>query len=687
MNLNSPIEELPRLTAPIARSLRKLEIKTVRDLLFYFPYRYEDFSKIRNIIDVRRDEQVSIKGVINQIKPIFGFGAHRSRAEAIISDDTGSIKIVWFNQYYLATTLKKGDEIFISGTPRFYKNLQFQNPIYEKINSDGSEQIHTGRILPIYRLGGVLSLRALRTVIFQALDALREVTEYLPANIVAEAGLPDIRSTIKNLHFPETQEALDQARARMAFEEIFYVQLAVEQHKLSIKKQKAPQIKFNRNLVTTFLSSLPFELTPGQKASLWEILQDFEKPQPMNRLLQGEVGSGKTLVAFSAALEVLQKEMQVALLCPTEILAQQHYANALKYFESYPLASIILLTSTQAQLNGVSVGKDNILEEIAHGGPQLIISTHALLQKNVVFKNLAFIVIDEQHRFGVRQRAALKQHQSKIHPHLLSMTATPIPRTLKLSLFGDLEISEIRTLPVGRKPIITKLVEEKDRPAAYDFILKQIQSGRQVFVVTPLIEENDRLGVKSATLEQKNLEDTFSGVKVGLLHGKMKPPEKEKAMADFLAGDCKILVSTSVIEVGVDVPNAAVMVIEGADRFGLAQLHQFRGRVGRSQHQSYCFLFTENQNPKTLERLEEFTKTLNGFELAELDLQNRGFGNIFGEEQSGFYYFKYFSFGSDGVKMAELARRLAQKILNLDPALRKNPYLHQQIEGKVIHLE
>ncbi len=668
----------------LEKDLSKLGIPTVPDLLLYFPFRYEDFSNVAKIADLKAGDQISIKAVIKEIKAVPGFyGRKIARAEAVVSDDSGSLKVVWFNQPYLANSFKKGDEIFLAGTVRFYKTLQLQNPVYEKIRDEDQVSVHTGRILPIYRLGGGLNLRALRNAIHEVLPAVEQLEENLPQEIIDDLALLDIQTTVRNLHFPESDELLQRAKDRIAFEEIFYAQLAIQKHKNEIGLQKAPKFEFKKTLIQGFLDTLPFELTADQKKAIWDILQDLEKPHPMNRLLEGDVGSGKTLVAFTAALEVLNSNHQVIMLCPTEILAQQHYRGALKYFETYNRNSIILLTSKSALLNGKEISKKDLIAEIKHGGPQLIISTHAVLQKNVELADVGLIIIDEQHRFGVRQRALLKQKRKEIHPHLLSMTATPIPRTLRLTLFGDLQISQINQMPNGRLPIKTRLVPEAERLSSYEFIRKQVSEGRQAFVVTPLIEESDKLGVKAALAEYENLKKAFSPLKIGLLHGRMKADEKEAVMAEFLANTINILVSTSVIEVGVDVPNASVMVIEGADRFGLAQLHQFRGRVGRSIHQSYCFLFTENENEKTLERLQNFSTIHNGFELAEMDLKNRGFGNLYGEEQSG-HYFKYFNFDQE---LSDQAKRWVRKILDEDPKLKKHPKMLEKIEDKVIHLE
>ena len=402
----------------------------------------------------------------------------------------------------------------------------------------------------------------------------------------------------------------------------------------------------------------------------------------MNRLLEGDVGSGKTLVALAASLEALQRGLEVAILCPTEILAQQHYATAMGYLEKYRGISCILLTGKSAKINGAVATKKIVLDEIAHGGPHLVVGTHATIQKDVKFKDLALAVIDEQHRFGVRQRAALTSGKS--HPHLLSMTATPIPRTLRLSLFGDLDVSEIRRKPEGRKPVVTKLVEDNERPRAYAFIADQLQAGRQAFVVTPLISEGVS-EAKAATVEFESLKKLFPKFKIGLLHGKMAAQAKEAAMASFLAHETDILVSTTVVEVGVDVQNASVMAIEGAERFGLAQLHQLRGRVGRADHQSYCMLFT-SPGVTDVERLKKFATIQDGFALAELDLQIRGGGNVLGEEQSGSYGFRFFSFASYP-DLNRAAKEWAIKLLSVDEKLADYPSLRSKVREKFVHEE
>jgi ATP-dependent DNA helicase RecG len=725
--LQKPLAEIVKIRPQTARLLPALGIHTVAEALLYFPYRHEDFSKIVKIADLIPGERVSVKATIKQIKKTGGFAKIMPRAEAVVSDDTGSIKIVWFRQPYLATQLKAGDELYLAGKPEIYKGLQMANPLYEKVFGenafDTSGQAQTARIVPVYSLGVGISLRTFRNILFAVLPYAEQFKEILPLEIVQSENLMPRSAAIRELHFPTSEEELGKARRRMAYEEIFLLQSAVEMRKLNMAKAKTVSIPFKQTLIRGFLKKLPFELTVEQKKAAWQIFQDLAGGKPMNRLLEGDVGSGKTLVAFATALGVLAAGYQVALLCPTEILAEQHYQNALKYFAEYPKFGIILLTSKKQYINGAreTIGakgaKKLIIEEIAHGGPQLIIGTHAALQKQVIFANLAYLIIDEQHRFGVRQRAELPQRQPNdaqdnkkgshikaATPHLLSMTATPIPRTLQLALYGDLDISRILHKPAGRKTVITKLVAPDDRARAYQSIAKQIADGRQAFVVTPLIDPSEiddesteylpikpgsmrerNRDAKSATTEAEALKKIFPKLHIGLLHGRMKSEEKEKVMADFLAGKINILVSTTVIEVGVDVPNASVMVIENAERFGLAQLHQLRGRVGRAEHQSFCLLFAGTSQASALSRLKKMETMSSGFELAELDLKIRGAGNLFGTQQSGLPNFAFYDVADSS--MAVRAREAARELIAGDPQLLQFPELRGDIKNKLIHFE
>ncbi len=745
MQLNSPIENLPKLQKPQLAALKKLGLDSVQNLLLYFPYRYLDFSQTRVIADLKPGENVSLKVKIKQISSRFSFKSHLMLAEAVVSDDTGSIKVVWFNQPYLAKNLIAGEEIFLAGQADYYNfGLQMTNPIYEKASDF---PIHTSRLVPLYHLKQSLYPKTFRNLVASVIGLADEVPESLPAEIIKNQKLMDIRQTIKQSHFPETEQNVTEAKKRLAFEEIFYNQLLAQKHKLELAKKQSYPIKFNQSLIKQFVDSLPFKLTVEQKKAAWDILQDLEKPMPMNRLLEGDVGSGKTVVALIAALQAVSEGFQVALLAPTEILAKQHYQTAHKMFCENPAnfnTRCALLTANFCLLNNKPEKKDKLTKLLAEGMPALYIGTHALLQKNIKFKKLALVIIDEQHRFGVDQRAALFENTKKV-PHLLSLSATPIPRTLQLAVYGELDISQIKTKPLGRKQIVTKLVTNENRAKAYEFIAKQITAGRQVFVITPLIEESDKLGVKSAKAEVDLLKKIFPNFNIGLMHGRLKGAEKESVMKDFLDNKIQILVSTSVVEVGVDVPNTSVMLIEGAERFGLSQLHQFRGRVGRAEHQSYCFLFMtkalnqslnsgsgyttpsasrppllkeggeaprlsassgqrrslssfskeeypakrgevvkDNANNETITRLNAFTKTQDGFELAELDLKQRGFGEIYGQTQSG-WNFKYFD--PSYTSLIEPARQEAINLLKDDENLKKYPLLSEKIKRKVVHFE
>lgn len=684
MKLTDTIENLPRLQKPQLAALKKLGILTVRDLLLYFPYRYLDFSKVVNIKAIRPGESVSLKVQIKSIGSRFSFKGRMSLAEAIVSDETGSLKVVWFNQPYLAQSLKTGDEIFLAGQPDYYNfSLQLTNPIYEKA---ADFPVHTSRLVPLYHLKQGLYPKTFRNLVANILPLAGEVTDELPAAVIKNQGLMDISQTIRQSHFPESEQVLAAAKKRLAFEEIFLSQLAAQRHKMELARKKSHIVKFDQVLVKKFVDSLPFKLTVEQKKAAWDILRDLEKPVPMNRLLQGDVGSGKTVAALIASLEAASQNLQAVFLAPTEILARQHFEVAKKLLpgsQGRQNLKIILLTQNYNQIGDESLSKDKLQMLISQGMPGIYIGTHALLQKNIKFKNPALVIIDEQHRFGVEQRAALMQN-AKIVPHLLSLSATPIPRTLQLAFFGELEISQIKTKPVGRKPILTKLVLAQNRGQAYEFVKKQLLLGRQAFVITPLVEQSAVLETKSAKKELESLKKIFPRFNIGLLHGRMKSKEKESVMADFLANKINILVSTSVVEVGVDIPNASVMLIEGADRFGLSQLHQFRGRVGRAEHQSFCFLFTDNQNPDTINRLTSFTKIQDGFALAEADLKTRGFGEIYGQAQAG-WNFKYFD--PSYTALIEPARQEAVKLLKDDLNLQKYPLLQDKIKDKVVHFE
>lgn len=696
MSIDTQIDQITKLPKPLIAALKKLGLLSVRDLLLYFPYRYLDFSRVKQIKNLKPGENVSVRSTIKSIISRFSFRGRISLAEGIVSDETGSIKVIWFNQPYLAKSLSPGEEIFLSGAPEIYNGiLQFANPIYEKASDF---PVHTSRLLPVYHLTAKLYPKTLRSLVAKALPLADNLTDNLPQMVLKSQNLPTLSQTVKLAHFPEKYDDIILSKKRLAFEEIFINHLSAQQYKMLLAQKQSFSIKFDQPLIKNFVDSLPFKLTGQQKKCAWEILQDLKKPMPMNRLLEGDVGAGKTLVALIAALQTIRDGFQVAFLAPTEILAQQHFQTALKFQVSPKISGrlkmgIWLLTNNYSKSAGGNTSKVQLRQLITDGAPGLYIGTHALLENKIKFKNLALVIIDEQHRFGVEQRASLMGSGKKT-PHLLSLSATPIPRSLQLAFYGELDISQIKTKPLGRKPIITRIVDEQNRAEAYEFIKKQIDDGRQAFVITPLIEESDKLGVKSAKSEIEKLKKIFPELKTGLLHGKMRGQEKENVMKQFLENKIQILVSTSIVEVGVDVPNASVMIIEGAERFGLAQLHQFRGRVGRAEHQSYCFLFLSRlfveraekggKRDDAAQRFSLFSQTQNGFELAELDLKLRGFGEIYGSAQSGINY-KYFdpSYTSLIAPAREEARKLLLDDINLD----KYPLLKAKIADKIIHFE
>jgi ATP-dependent DNA helicase RecG len=677
-DLNTPIEKLYLVGPARAKLLQNLGITTLKDLLFYFPRTHSDLSKLTPISEIKPSENVNIKAQILSVSNFRTRVRRLNLTQALVQDDSGSIVCMWFNQPFLAKVLKKNEQFIFSGKAVMVKNkLQLQNPIYEQ---EKAEQIHTSRLVPIYPLTAHLTQKQLRSIIKIYLDKT-PIHEYLPLKILQAEKLLDEDTAVKTFHFPIDRKRLIQAQNRLAFDEIFETQLRVLQFKKFRQLKSSYEIRPDFNLPEK-IKELPFTLTESQQKSLNEIINDFTKSFPANRLLQGDVGSGKTIIAALTMWLVAKNGLQAALLSPTEVLAQQHYSSLLKFFQKDNI-SIGLLTSSTSRINGEVVSKSELLNQIQNNKIPIVLGTHALLEKNVEFKKLALVVIDEQHRFGVKQRSMLKQMNNT---HLLTMSATPIPRTLALTLYGDLDISLLTELPSGRKKIITKTVAEDDRKSTYEFIRREIKNGRQVFVVCPLVEESDKLGVKAAEAEYKKIKDEiFPEFRTGLLHGRMKPVEKESVMQTFKDNETQILVSTSVIEVGVDVPNATVMIIEGAERFGLAQLHQFRGRVGRSELQSYCFLFSDDPQASKNPRLQALVESNNGFILAEKDLMIRGSGDLYGTQQSG-YEFKIATLSN--LKLVERSKDWAQKLLDEDLTLIGYPLLREKIKDKpIIHLE
>jgi len=743
ITLSDPLEEIPGVQKRFLPKLKRLEIKTIKDLLWHFPTRYEDWSEISPIAELKPSDEKTVQGEVVSINLVRTPRRRMFVVEALISDDSGSITAVWFNQPYIKQSLPVGKLASFSGRATLYKGkLVLQSPTYELLGTrhQRPETRHTGRIVPIYRETKGLTSKGIRYFVQLALERIEQVPEFIPESVLQNLDLPEIMIALQQIHFPDKRKEATQARKSFAFRDLFLLQLKNLEEREALRNEKAYPIKYGLEDIKKILGALPYELTVSQRKSLWEILQDIKKPHPMNRLLQGDVGSGKTIVAGVAALTLASRpnNLQAAFMAPTEILARQHYQTLTKFFGGFG-GGIALLVAKEARVFygdelEALVKKSQMIKDIAAGKIKIIIGTHALIQKEVSFNKLGLVVVDEQHRFGVRQRAHLiGRGQEELVPHLLSMSATPIPRTLMMTVFGNLDLSLITELPRGRKPIITKIVDPANRDKAYAFIRGEVRKGRQVFVVCPRIEISsanlpDETGRSSApaaeaALRSRSLDSArggdqarensesfrttdwqseikavkeeyeklankvFPDLEVAMLHGKMRSDEKKKTMSKFAEGKSDILVSTSVIEVGVDVPNATIMMIEGAERFGLAQLYQFRGRVGRGEKQSFCFLLTDSSSKTTHERLQALLTAKNGFELAEKDLKIRGPGEFLGESQIGLPDIAMSAFQSpDLLKESQAA---AKKIIDEDPELEKYPLLQERFQQfqKEIHLE
>lgn len=697
MDPDTPITEIAGVGKTTADRFKKLGIKKAQDALFYFPFRYDDLTTTTPISELRPESEVNVVGYIELIQNKKSRAKRINITEALVSDATGEVKVIWFNQPFITRNLKTGDKISLAGkTKNNLGELVMNSPVYEKITSSSQKPIHTQGIIPHYHSTEKLTQKQIRFVIKKVLPLGRKIPDWLPEDIKNRSNLPPISSALEEVHFPSSRDDLDRARNRLAFDELFILQLKAQILRKEIKKNTAVPVKFLKEETRGFISELPFSPTYAQKRAAWEILQDMERETPMARLLEGDVGSGKTLVAAIAMLNTgLNKDLkQSVLMVPTEILAEQHFHSLSELFRNHPL-KIGLLTKDKKKINfsdkkwgkvKTKKEKTDFITSKCH----IIIGTHSLIRPGVVFFNLVLAIIDEQHRFGVEQRKTLirRSGDKNTSPHLLSMTATPIPRTLALGLFGDLDISIIDELPAQRRPVITRVVPEEKRNDAYGFVKKQIEAGRQVFVICPLIDPSDNLGVRSSKEEYEKLQNSiFPNKNVGILHGKMKPKEKEEVMRKFLEGEFDILVSTSVVEVGVDVPNATIMMIEGADRFGLAQLHQFRGRVGRGAHQSYCLLFTDSESETTKERLKALEEHTDGFKLAQMDLKFRGSGEIYGTAQKGFPELKIATLWD--YKLMKTAQKEAIELIERDPELADHPLLKRRVKKDIedIHLE
>lgn len=716
MNPKSPLKKHFRISEIQEKALKRLGIETVEDLLYHFPNRYGDTAEASSVNQIDKGDDVTLFGKLKNLKTGKTFKGKMSKASGIFYDDTGEIQVTWFNQPYLAKMFGEKKIVRLSGKVSGYKEkLTMNNPKIEMVdtmpiavgNSLFSDATHT--LYPVYSESkGITSNWIYHSIqkIFknETLDTLKDT---IPENILKEYSLPKLSTALVWIHAPKKQSDAETARKRFAFEEIFFIQLKRQLARKDREKKKSFKIDISQKLIKKFVDRFGFKLTNAQNHAIGDILNDFKSGKPMSRLLEGDVGSGKTAIAAATvyAATMTQPEegknfghIQTAYMVPTEILAKQQFANFISFFQHMPI-NIALITgsgcykfpSKMDPTKATKISRAQLLKWLANDEIPILVGTHSLIQKTVQFKNLGYVIIDEQHRFGTVQRQMLARKDDFV-PHLLSMTATPIPRTLALTIYGDLDLTIVDEMPVGRKPIITNIVLPNNREEVYDKIKEELNSGRQMYVICPRIDEPDptkqtALNVKSVKAEAKRLKETiFQDFEIDILHSKMKPAEKESVMKSFENGEIDILVSTSVVEVGVNVPNATTIIIEGAERFGLAQLHQLRGRVLRSTHQAYAHIFSDTKSAKSVERLKALKTAKNGFELAEYDLQFRGTGDLYGKKQWGVS-----DLGMEAIrniKMVEAARTETHKIVESDPLLKKYPSIKNRLENKKeVHFE
>jgi ATP-dependent DNA helicase RecG len=664
--LNAALTVLAGVGPRHAAMLTRLGMNTLGDMLYYFPRRYEDYSQLKPIRELFYGQQVTVIGTITMVTTRPLRGGKMSIVEAVINDGTAGLRLTWFNQPWVANRMKVNDAISVSGkVEQYLGRLVMNNPDWEPVEM---ENLHTNRIVPVYPLTQNVTQKWLRKLMSQVVMYWApKLTDHLPESICHAAGMMDLGQALLQAHFPDTHEKLHAARQRLAFDEIFFLQMGVLRQRRDYQSVPGRVFEVGDDWMEARLKSLPFVLTEAQQKAVNDIRSDLRAGKPMNRLLQGDVGSGKTVVAALAAAMVNASGAQAAIMAPTSILAEQHYRNfnTLLAGESGPLrdGQIRLLVGDTPEKE-----KEEIRTGLVDGSIKIIIGTHAVIEEPVAFADLQFTVIDEQHRFGVEQRAALRSKGT--HPHLLVMTATPIPRSLALTLYGDLDLSVMDQMPPGRQMIETHILTPRERERAFTLVRGQVESGHQAFIIYPLVEESEKSDLLAATAEHDRLQkEIFPDLKLGLLHGRMRPDEKDAVMFAFRDRKYDILVSTTVVEVGVDVPNATVMLVEGADHFGLAQLHQLRGRVGRGEAQSYCLLIPDNENAVENERLAAMVESNDGFVLAERDLQQRGPGEFLGTRQAGFASSLKMASLSD-VQLIEKARTQAQSLFGRDPELK-----------------
>jgi ATP-dependent DNA helicase RecG len=665
LSLSTPLRYFKGVGPKRGEHLSGAGLRTAEDLIYYLPARYEDRSTILPIKDLKVGEFQTVRG------DIVTFTSRTAKSgmpvfQIALTDGTGFIHAVWFNQPYLKDYFRKGESVVLYGKVELYDKVQITQPEYEILKGGDADSLNIGRIVPVYHALANLTQRYLRSLVFAALtDCAKGLSEKLPTYMIARNKLVDIRFAVNNIHFPSSFENLEKAYRRIVFEEFLMLQLALAVKKRDIKlKESALLHSVEGKLADAFKKSITFDLTAGQRKAMADIERDLASGRVMNRLLEGDVGSGKTVVAAYALILTVQNGFQGVLMAPTEVLARQHFVTLSELLMPLGVNVALLVQGIDPK------AKEGVYSEIKKGGVDIVVGTHAVIQEAVEFKRLGLVVIDEQHKFGVTQRAVLKA--KGLNPHFLVMTATPIPRTLALTVYGDLDISVIRELPKGRKPIATYWLEEEKRGEAYGFVMEELERGRQAYIVCPVIDsETDRRGPQGARELYNSLkEGVFKDVEVALLHGRMRSKDKEKVMRDFKKGKTKALISTVVIEVGIDIPNATVMLVENAERFGLAQLHQLRGRVGRGGHESYFILLSDPKTDAAIERLKAVENTLDGFQIAEADLVIRGPGEFFGTRQHGLPEIRFGNIIKD-FDIMELARREAFNLIARDPSLKE----------------
>ncbi len=721
INLNTEIEKIARLSPLQKKALKKMGLVSIGDLLYFFPTRYGTAKEVRSISNIKVDEEVVVYGKVDKPNTGKTWGSRTPKAEMYVDDGSARVRLIWFSQPYIAKMFGVGSLVRVEGKVSAYKeSLTMVNPKIEKVAKvpeGGSDSLFADSSLstlePTYRESRGITSNWIYHMIQKVFRSgvLEETKDPIPEKMLEKYSLPSLKTSLVWIHTPKNEKDALAARKRFSFEEILLIQLDRQKEKMLAQKEKTFQIKNDKPTIDAFVDSFGFPLTSAQKKSVDTILSDFKKSYPMSRLLEGDVGSGKTAVAAVASYALVTTpppdrtygSLQVAYMAPTEILANQHFESFINLFKKYNIA-IGLITGSGAkkfpaktvtkngEVHYTDISKSQLKKWVENGEIPILIGTHALIQKSVIFKNLGLIVIDEQHRFGVKQRMQLRKKPG-LTPHLLSMTATPIPRTLALTVFGDLDLSLLDELPKGRKRVNTQIALEKDRESVYQKIREELKKGRQAYVICPRIEAPDMsnelaVDAKSVEDEAKRLrEKLFKDFRIATLTGKHKPKEKEKIMQDMHSHKFDILVATSVVEVGVNIPNATAMIIENAERFGLSQLHQLRGRIMRSSHEPHCFVFAQTKSQNTIDRLRSFVKAKNGFELAEMDMQQRGIGDLVGIKQWGISDLAMEALRN--IKMVEAAREEAQNLLHEDFGLENHPLLKNKLAQKqaALHME